>query len=63
MSHWCTRYDEDGDPYGEVCHCGVDQDHDEFGELHDGVRETNAGMSFRHAMQELRDVQQLQGEA
>ncbi len=27
MTHWLTRYDEDGDPYGQVCGCEIDADH------------------------------------
>lgn len=54
--HWRTCYDDDGYPYGEICYCDIGRDHCEFGELHDGVRETEAGVSFRHAIQELRDL-------
>lgn len=34
--HWCTLYDEDGDPFGETCRCEVGRDHEED-ELPDGV--------------------------
>lgn len=31
--HWLTRYDlDDGEPYGEVCHCEIGEDHDGTGE-------------------------------
>lgn len=29
MTHWMTRYDpDDGEPYGELCDCAIDEDHD-----------------------------------
>jgi hypothetical protein len=29
MSHWLTRYDpDDGEPYGTVCRCALNRDHD-----------------------------------
>jgi len=32
--HWVTRYDEeDGEPYGELCRCSIDADHDAAGNL------------------------------
>lgn len=31
-AHWLTRYDpDDGEPYGEICHCGIGDDHDAAG--------------------------------
>lgn len=31
--HWLTRWDpDDGEPYGEVCHCDIGQDHDGNGD-------------------------------
>lgn len=29
--HWLTRYDPDGEPYGELCHCEIGDDHDMAG--------------------------------
>lgn len=27
--HWLTMYDpEDGEPYGELCTCDIDEDHE-----------------------------------
>lgn len=32
-THWLTLYDEDdGEPYGTVCWCELDEDHDEHGD-------------------------------
>lgn len=32
--HWVTRFDpDDGQPYGELCECEIDQDHDGLGNL------------------------------
>ena len=31
--HWLTRWDQnDGEPYGEVCHCEISTDHDGNGD-------------------------------
>lgn len=27
--HWCTLYDEDGEPFGETCRCSIGKDHEE----------------------------------
>lgn len=29
--HWLTRFDEDGDPSGEICDCEIGADHWESG--------------------------------
>jgi hypothetical protein len=32
--HWLTRYDpDDGEPYGTLCDCEIDENHDGDGEL------------------------------
>lgn len=34
MRHWVTRYDpDDGTPFGELCDCPLDEDHDGLGNL------------------------------
>lgn len=36
MTHWLTRFDpDDGEPYGTVCDCDIDADHDGAGNLTD----------------------------
>ncbi|MGH9290825.1 MAG: hypothetical protein ACRD0V_21435 [Acidimicrobiales bacterium] len=38
MSHWLTLFDpDDGQPYGQVCHCELGADHDGNGELDDNL--------------------------
>lgn len=33
-THWLTRYDpDDGEPYGDLCRCGIGLDHDVDGNL------------------------------
>ena len=31
--HWLTRFDEDGEPYGQVCDCEIGADHLSNGDL------------------------------
>lgn len=34
MRHWVTRFDpDDGEPFGELCTCEIDHDHDGLGNL------------------------------
>jgi hypothetical protein len=34
MTHWLTRWDpDDGEPYGALCDCDIDADHDGNGDL------------------------------
>lgn len=34
MRHWVTRFDpDDGTPYGELCDCEINADHDGLGNL------------------------------
>lgn len=34
MTHWLTRWDPgDGEPYGTLCYCAIDADHDGDGNV------------------------------
>jgi hypothetical protein len=37
VGHWRATWDEDGEPIGEVCHCGIGVDHKASGAILDDL--------------------------